>query len=160
MQAVIVRTANAGMWLKSLLVFLASAIPFTESKGAIVLAAAMKVKWYVSWLVSWAGSSLVVPVIVFFKKQQAAFLDRLTNNLKQKHPKLDAYLEKYGWVGLVALISIPFTGIGCWFGALAVRFLHLDRKKACIAILLGDLIGCFVTAMCVYGIFTGIKLLL
>lgn len=119
----------------------------------------MKIKWYVSWLVSCAGSYLVVPVIVFFKEQQSAFLDRLTSNVKEKHPKLDDYLEKYGWVGLIVLISIPFTGIGCWFGALAVRLLHLDRKKACTAIFIGDLIGCFVTVVCVYGIFTGIKLL-
>ena len=146
--------------MKSILVFLTSILPITENKGAITLGAAMKVKWYVSWLAGCIGSYIVVPIIVFMKKRRDALVERMTERAKTKHPKLVAYMKKYGCLGLLVVISIPFSGIGCWFGALTARFLNLDQKKACAAIFVGNLIGCFLTAMCVYGIFTGIRLLI
>ena len=159
MQTLVANTARAGTLLKSILVFLTSMLPITENKGAITLGAAMKLKWYISWLAGAFGSYVVVPVIVFMKKRRDALLERMTERLKTKHPKLVAYMKKYGCAGLLVVISIPVSGIGCWFGAMAARFLKLDQKKACIAIFVGNVIGCFLTAMCVYGIFTGIRLL-
>ena len=157
MSDVLAKMPLHGTGAKALLIFFTSMLPFTESKGSILLGAALKIKWYLSWLMAAFGSYIVVPIIVFTKKRKCTSLDQLTERAKTKHPKVITYLRKYGCLGLIILISIPFTGIGNWFGALTARLLHLDRRKACASIFIGDLIGSLVTVLCVYGIFAGIK---
>ena len=160
MQAVTTAFANTAAVWRCILTALASMIPGAETKVAIVLGAAWKLKWYASWLSAWAGSSLLVPLLVGGEKRRAIFLDRATERAYAKHPKMAEWLQKYGCLGMFFVIAFPFSGIGCWLGALLARFLHLDPRRACAAIIAGNLVVCCLCALGVYGIFAGIRLLL
>ena len=160
MQAVLMRAAPSSGIMKNILIFFFSMLPITESKAAIILGASLKLKWYINYLLSCFGSYCVVPVIVFFNKQKSLLIDKLSRRVEEKHTKVVSYMQKYGYWGLIFLLSIPFSGMGCWPASIAARVLKLDKKRACIAIFVGNAICCMVTTLSVYGIFTGIRALL
>lgn len=89
--------------MKSFAFFLSSTLPFSESKGAILMGAALEVKWYISWLASCIGSYCVVPVILFMKRQHSELQEHWSNKEKRTHTKLIGYIRKYGSWGLFLL---------------------------------------------------------
>ena len=159
MQALAACFANISVAGKCILVALASMVPVAEVKVAIVLGAAWKLKWYASWLCAWAGSSLLVPLLLRFGAQRESALDRMMQRAYAKHPKMAEYLMRYGCLGMFLIIAFPFSGIGCWLGSLLARFLHLNPRRACAAIVCGNLIVCCLCSLGVYGIFAGLRLL-
>ena len=139
MQAAAAYFAEIGVAGKCILVALASMVPVAEVKVAILLGAAWQLKWYASWLCAWAGSSLLVPLLLHRRAQRERALDRMTERAYAKHPKMAEFLRKYGCLGMFLIIAFPFSGIGCWLGSLFARFLHLDPRRACAAIVCGNL---------------------
>lgn len=56
--------------------------------------------------------------------------------------------EKYGRIGLVAFVAIPFPGSGAWTGSILAFLLGLKFKQALICIVLGVFIaGVVVTVL-------------
>ena len=159
MQAAAAYFAEIGVAGKCILVALASMVPVAEVKVAILLGAAWQLKWYASWLCAWAGSSLLVPLLLHRRAQRERALDRMTERAYAKHPKMAEFLRKYGCLGMFLIIAFPFSGIGCWLGSLFARFLHLDPRRACAAIVCGNLIVCCLCALGVYGVFAGLRML-
>ncbi len=154
----------SGSFLRAAEVFLASALPFIENKGAILYAAAIKLKWYIAYLLSVAGSYIPVPFLLRAKLPRrtpktslAAMAISRTENIRNKYRSV---FQKYGSLGLFFLISIPFTGFGCWLGALIANIAGFNRKRSAIAIFLGLAVSSLITTVTAYGIVTGISLLL
>lgn len=156
MQYIASRISNMAAIYKYIAVFITSLIPLVESKGAIVLGAALKIKWYVTYLITAVGSYIITPVIMYSKRLSGA-LQRWADKTHIKNEKLNDLLHKYGPLGLGIIVSIPFTGVTCWICSLLARKLNLDKKQTCIYTLIGNCIGCFITIACVYGIFSGIN---
>ena len=159
MQTVINKTACFGTGIRTLIVFFTSMLPFLECKGAILLGAGLKLNWFRCWVSTGIGSWLVVPPLLHRKKALPRPIEAMTVKARIKHPRAAAFLQSHGCVGLLVLISVPFTGVGCWLGALTARLLHLQPRKAGAAILVGNVIASLITVLCVYGILTGIRLL-
>lgn len=153
----------SGSVIRALEVFLASALPFIENKGAILYAAAIRLKWYVAYLLSVAGSYIPVPFLLRMDLPKhtprsnlvSIAVDR-TRNIRRKY---QAAFQKYGCWALFALISIPFTGFGCWLGALLANAAGFNRKRSALAIFLGLTISSLITTLTAYGIVAGISLL-
>ena len=139
-------------------VFAASMIPVLESKGAIILGAKLKLRWYLCWIVSSTGSGMVAPFVLYMKAGKSKITGYLAEKLRKTHPDVIAKLKKYGAPGLMFLIAVPFTGIGVWLGSFAARILRLEKRKAVIAIFAGNLIANLLMVLCVYGIITGIRM--
>lgn len=60
--------SSGNVFVRSAAVFVMSMLPFIENKGAIILAAALKLKWYLTYLLTCIGSYLPVPFLLRMKK--------------------------------------------------------------------------------------------
>ena len=146
-----------GLAWKSAVVFLTSALPLVESKGAIMIARFWHLPFALSCALCMAGSYIPVPVLLFRKPNDHL---HLTKKLGTMPDSLKKYIERYGCLALLILIAIPFTGLGCWLSALIARATHMDKKHAAICISIGNLISIILMTGCIHGIVTAIEMLL
>ena len=51
--------SSGNLFVRSLAVFISSLLPFIENKGAIILAAALKLKWCLTYILTCIGSKLL-----------------------------------------------------------------------------------------------------
>lgn len=142
-----ISAAFSELW-RMLVVFFAAFIPFSESKGAVIISHMLKLQLVPSGIVSATGAFVPIPFI-------------LNSNLHIK-TKADAgkkvtfkkYIEKYGGWALLAMTAIPCTGVGLWLAAVLARLSGVDKKKAAAAIFVGDLIA----TLFVVAVVAGVKL--
>ena len=155
--------SSGNLLVRSLAVFLTSVLPFIENKGAIILAAALKLKWYLSYLLTCVGSYLPVPLLLRTKKHQLGEKETSPKLFKKAHQALEKHegqLKKYGPPALFVAVCIPLTGVGCWIGSMLARLTDMDEKRAGLAILGGTLVSGLITILGVYGLIGGIQYLL
>ena len=154
---------SGNLLVRSLAVFFSSLLPFIENKGAILLAAGLRLKWYVSYLLTCVGSYLPVPFLLKMKKHPLGAKQTSPKLLRKAHTALERHegqLKKYGPPALFVCVCIPFTGVGCWVGSMLARLTEMDEKKAGLAILGGTLVSGLVTVLGVYGLIGGLQYLL
>ena len=155
--------SSGNLFVRSLAVFISSLLPFIENKGAIILAAALKLKWYLSYLLTCIGSYLPVPFLLRMKKHPLGKKETSPKLLQKAHQALEkheAQLKKYGPPALFVAVCIPLTGVGCWIGSMLARLTDMDEKHAGLAILGGTLVSGLITILGVYGLIGGIQYLL
>lgn len=142
---------------KSIAVFLISTLPLVESKGAILLARLWHLPFWLSGSLCAVGSYIPVPILLFHKQVNHA---HLTKKLWTIPDSVQKHIEHYGYWALLVLIAIPFTGLGCWLGALIARTSHMDKGQAAVCIFIGNLIAIILLTGCVHGVVTAIEKLL
>ena len=155
--------SSGNVFVRSAAVFVMSMLPFIENKGAIILAAALKLKWYLTYLLTCIGSYLPVPFLLRMKKHalgQKETSPRLLRNTHQALEKHEAQLKKYGPPALFVCVCIPFTGVGCWIGSMLARLTDMDERRAGLAIFGGTLVSGVLTILGVYGLVGGLQYLL
>ena len=143
-----------GLVWKSVVVFLTSLLPLVESKGAILLARLWRLPFWLSCTLCVIGSYIPVPVLLYCK--QDAHLP-LTKKLQSIPNSVQSKLERYGCWALLALIAIPFTGLGCWLGALIARTTNMEKKPAAICIFFGNLIAIILLTGAIHSMIVGIE---
>lgn len=140
--------------LKSIAVFLMSGLPLVECKGAILIARL----WHLPLLLSGAlcvlGSYAPVPILLYHAQVNHV---HLTKKLWTIPASVQKYIKRYGCWALLVLIAIPFTGLGCWLGALIARTAHMDKNRAALCIFVGNLISNILLTGCVHGVVTSIE---
>lgn len=154
--------SSGNLFVRSLAVFISSLLPFIENKGAIILAA-LKLKWYLTYILTCIGSYLPVPLLLRMKKHPLGKQETSPKLLKKAHQALEkheAQLKKYGPPALFVAVCIPLTGVGCWIGSTLARLADMDEKRAGLAILGGTLVSGLITILGVYGLIGGIQYLL
>ncbi len=155
--------SSDGILTQLLAVFAASVLPFIENKGAILLAAAVKLKWYLAYLVTCLGSYLPVPFLLRMKKCPTGEKKKPSKLAAKAHQALERHegqLRKYGPPALFVCVCIPFTGVGCWIGSVLADLTGMDKKRAGLAILGGTLVSGLLTVGGVYGLIGGLQYLL
>lgn len=153
---------NISSAAKGLVVLLSSMAPFIENKGSIFLAAALNLKWYLAYFASSIGSFLPIPILLRIGengkkkirnsragKKFAASADRFIARYRP-------FLDRYGYFALVLIVSVPFTGIGCWVAVLLSELAGLDRRHSALAIFAGIVISGLLTTAAAYGLFLGV----
>lgn len=145
-------------------VFVASVLPFVENKGAILLAASLKLKWYLAFLASSVGAYLPVPFLLKAKpKRLTAHARNAARMLPSSVAKPRAFvrkcLQKYGHWGIFLAVSVPFTGVGCWLSAIVANLAGINKRYSALAILLGTLVSSLITTLAVYGLISGVAYL-
>jgi uncharacterized membrane protein len=137
--------------MKLLRVFIVSAIPLIEQRGAIPMGIIYdKLDPSIVFLVSFLGSLLPVPFILlmfnFIFKWMRKFrqLDWFTNFVDNKIRKNTGKIEKYKEIGLIAFVAIPLPTTGLWTGSAVAATLGLNFKKSLLCAATGGLISAFV----------------
>ena len=142
---------------KSIAVFLMSALPLVESKGAILVARLWHLPFGLSGTLCVIGSYIPVPILLYHKQVNRVHLKKKLRTIPESVQK---FIKRYGCWALLVLIAVPFTGLGCWLGALIARTSHMNKGRAAVCIFIGNLIATLLLTGCVHGVVTGIEKLL
>ena len=139
-------------------VFLISMIPIVELRGALPVAAALRLPVFSSYIAAVLGNLLPVPFILLLitpvcnllkKTKVFAWFPRL---VEKKVENNRAKVEKYARWGLFLFVAIPLPGTGAWTGALVASFLEFKFKDAIISIIGGVLTAGVIMAAVSYGV--------
>lgn len=135
---------------KLLQIFLLSAVPIVEQRGAIPMGIIAGLNPMTVFWVSFFGSMLPVPFILLlfntiftWMKKYKAF-EKINNLIERKIDKNSAKLEKYKEIGLITFIAIPLPTTGVWTGSVVAAFLKLDFKKSLLCAAIGALISALI----------------
>ncbi len=139
---------------RELIIFVISLLPILELRGGLLAASILGVPIVPALCICIIGNILPIPFILLFIEKVLEWMkkSRLFHGFaewlekKATGPKAEK-IRKVEFLGTLLFVGIPLPGTGAWTGALIVSLLHVDRKKASIAILLGILLAA--TIMCV-----------
>lgn len=142
-----------------LMVFLTSAVPVIEQRGAIPVG--ILVYNLDPVLVFWAsliGSMVPFPFIYFFIKPVFQFIRKNTkfgkwvDRLERRTIAKSDQIIKYQAWGLMIFVGIPLPGTGIWTGTLAAVLLNMRLKYAFFAVLGGAIISALLITLSVTGV--------
>lgn len=129
-------------------VFLLSAVPLIEQRGAIPMGIiAYDMNPSLVFLISFLGSMLPVPfILLLFNKifawmKKYKFFSKINEFIEKKINKNSAHMEKYKEIGLITFIAIPLPTTGIWTGSAVAAFLNLDFKKSILCATVGGIIS-------------------
>ena len=135
-------------------IFLLSAVPLIEQRGAIPVGIiAYQIHPLTVFVVSFLGSLLPVPFIlllfnaIFEWMKKVKSLSRFTRYIEKKVTTGSAKIEKYKEIGLIAFVAIPLPTTGLWTGSAVAAFLRLDFKKSFFCVALGGIISAAVITL-------------
>lgn len=129
-------------------VFLLSAVPLIEQRGAIPMGIiAYDINPSLVFLISFLGSMLPVPFIlllfnkIFMWMKKYEFFSKINEFIEKKINKNSKHMEKYKEIGLITFIAIPLPTTGVWTGSAVAAFLNLDFKKSVLCATIGAIIS-------------------
>ncbi|MFO8053265.1 MAG: small multi-drug export protein [Candidatus Omnitrophota bacterium] len=143
---------------KELMVIGVATLPIFELRGSIPLGVSLNLSIYKVYFLSVLGNLLpVIPLLVFFrfffhKLENIAGIGKFFSWWFQRVEKKSEVVRKWGFWGLVLLVSIPLPVTGAWTGTVAANLFELKIKKSFLAILIGVLIAGLIVSLVVEGI--------
>lgn len=115
--------------------------------------------WYHAFPLAIAGNLLPVPFVLWFLGpfvrllSRAERLDRIIQWVFARTRRRGRLVERYGPLGLVVFVAIPFPGTGAWTGALLAFLLGIELRRAMVCIALGVLAaGTIVTLLTLFAV--------
>ncbi len=144
---------------KLFMTFLVSMVPVIELRGAIPIATAYGINYWVAFVVAVLGNMLPVPFIIIFIRKIFAWmrkhlpsLDGFVSKLEARADKHKEQVLKYEFWGLFILVAIPLPGTGAWTGALVAAMLDMQLKRAFPAIFFGVVAAGLIVSMVTLGV--------
>ncbi len=140
-------------------VLICSMLPIIELRGAIPMAYAFGLPWWLAYILAIVGNMLPVPIILLFIKKfltwasnsKIKFLNKLANWLNRKVEKNRPKIEKYAFWGLCIFIAIPLPTTGAWTGSLVAAMIDMKFWKAMLTAFVGVLLAGAIVTVIVYG---------
>lgn len=143
---------------KIFMTFLISMVPVIELRGAIPIAVANGLNYWIAVTVSIIGNLVPVPFIILFirkifelMRKWSVKLDGIVTKLENRAEKKSDVVQKYAFWGLFILVAIPLPGTGAWTGALVAAMLNMRLRRAFPAIALGVLGAAVIVTFVTYG---------
>lgn len=95
----------------------------------------------------------------FEKFKWAQYLQDRSNRVQDRlnQRKWTARLMKIGWLGPLAITTIPFGG-GVWTGISLARVMNLSSRETNLAVGVGVILGCLIFVLAALGILSIIEL--
>lgn len=147
-------------WGKLLMTFLISMVPVIELRGAIPIATAHGLDFWVAVCIAVLGNMLPVPFIILFIRKIFEWMRRKMPRLNGMVSKLEARADKhrdtvlkYEFWGLFILVAIPLPGTGAWTGALVAAMMDMQLRRAVPAIFLGVVGAAIIVSVVTFGAF-------
>ena len=141
----------------SITVFFVSMLPLVENKGAIVLAKLFGMPHLLSGVLCAVGSYVPVPILLYTSHGKRLGREQKKKGIPEAFRK---YIERFGCPALLVLIAVPFTGMGCWLGAMIARIMKLNKLKAAVCIFIGNCIAVALLTGALHGIVVGVRALI
>ncbi len=147
---------------KNLTIFFVSMLPILELRGGMLAASILGLKALPSLIICIIANIIPIPLILWFitpvfnwfkkKKGLRKFANWCEKHAQKNQGKIDA-LKYYG---LFLFVAIPLPTTGAWTGSLIAALLGLDKKKSCIAAILGVIVAGLIMLLLSYGILGGV----
>ena len=143
---------------KEWVVFILSAIPIVEVRGAVPLGIYMGLAPIKTYVLAVLGSIVpVIPLIfflAFFTEQlrKINIFDKFFEWLFTRTRKRSKVIEELEILGLLIFVAIPFPGTGVWTGCLAAYLFGLSYMKTFIACFFGTAIASLIMLLGSMGI--------
>ena len=147
---------------REVVVFIISLMPILELRGGLIAASLLRLSPLPSYVISVIGNIIPVPFILWFIN---SILDFMRNSkrfskvykwLDKKFNKHKKQIEMYGFWGMVLFVGIPLPGTGAWTGCLIASVLHMDRKKAFLAAMIGIFLASIIMMIISFGVLKNI----
>ncbi len=143
---------------KELLIIWMASLPVLELRAAIPLAIRMGIHPVEAFVLGVIGSLLPIPAVLWLLEPVTAALRRWRISrrgiewlLRHSRARSET-IRRYGFIGLIALVSVPLPSTGAWTGAIAASLLGLRFWSSLLAIIIGTTIaGAIVTGLTVLG---------
>jgi uncharacterized membrane protein len=134
--------------------FILSLLPIGGSRAAIPYAIFHDIHFMLAFAVGYLGNFLVYPFFTWlienfnrrlwkFPRYRKKVLKFLRTAKRTAGPKIN----KYGFWGLMVFVMLPVPGAGAYMGTIAAALFNIRKEKAFVAISIGILISCLVTAI-------------
>jgi uncharacterized membrane protein len=143
---------------KDLAVFIISALPVLELRGAIPIGLSMGIEIKRVVFLSIIGNLVPVAPILFLLEPVSGALrrfwpfNRFFDWLFARTRKRSALIEKYEFLGLMLFVAIPLPVTGAWTGCVAATLFKIRFRYAFLAISIGVCIAAaIVTTVCLVG---------
>lgn len=141
----------------ALQVFLLSAVPLIEQRGAIPLGCLQGMNPVVVFGLALAGSMLPVPFILILFERIYGWLNRIPKLAKivkiidKKIATNEHKFDKYKELALITFVAIPLPTTGLWTGSLLAAFLKFNFKRSLFCIFTGGALSAtIITLICVF----------
>ncbi len=131
-------------------VMLTAALPVIELRGAIPVGISLGLSPIHSTILSFIGSMIPVPILLFTIRPVFNYLKKtklfkgIVAKLTRRSLRKSDKVQKYGFWGLILIVSIPLPGTGVWSGTLIAALLNMRFKRAFPAILIGNLLAAII----------------
>lgn len=143
---------------KVILTALLSMVPTFEGRYALVGAQAMGMPAIPAYLIALVFSTLPMPFIFLLLRPILDLMYRLPIGFIQKFAAwVDRHaankaggVNKKGLLGLYLFVALPVPGTGVWTGTAIATVLKMDRRRAALMIVLGNITACLITTLITY----------
>ena len=140
--------------------FIISLFPILELRGGLLAAspAFLDVPLSLALPVCIVGNLLPIPFVLLFIERILFLMEKwgptkgMALWLRRKAEKNKDKIGQYEFWGLVLFVGIPLPGTGAWTGSLVAALLHIPRRKAFLACLLGVLLASAIMTIVSYGV--------
>lgn len=150
----------AGVLSKELIIFIISMVPILELRGGLLAAspALLNVPILTAIPICIVGNLIPIPFILLLINRilewmkKVKVLSGIALWLEKKAMSKKHQIETFGFWGLVLFVGIPLPGTGAWTGSLIASLLHMDIKKAFLAIVIGVIMATVIMSILSYGV--------
>lgn len=135
---------------KELAIFIMSAIPVIELRGAIPVGISLGINSIEVVILCLMGSMLPVPFLLLLLQPLFDILRRnkkmrgLVDKIIKRTIKRTNKVHKYKALGLLLFVAIPIPTTGVWTGAMAASLLRIPFWPAIINIFIGNTIAALI----------------
>ena len=144
--------------------FIISLFPILELRGGLLAAspAFLDVPITSALPICIIGNLLPIPFVLLFIERVLILMEKWKPTrgaalwLRAKAEKNKGKVQQYEFWGLVLFVGIPLPGTGAWTGSLVAALLHMPRRRAFLACILGVLLAAFIMSIVSYGLIGGL----
>ncbi len=148
-------------------VSLLSLVPTFEGRYAINAGQLLGMPLLFTFLLAFVMSSIPMPFIFWLLRPILKWLytlpikplQRFAAWVENRASKKSKGMEAGSLLALFAFVALPLPGTGVWTGSAIATMLEMDKRKAAIAILLGNLAACTIMALVGTGVGALLKLI-
>ena len=140
-------------WIHLLIITL---IPGIELRGSIPIGIAEGMDPLTVILITTTLNVLIAPIgfmaLDFLWDSFFAKIGFFSHHLEKNRKKAARAIEKYGYLGLLLFVAIPFPGTGAYTGTLVAWALGMKRARSSLVIGFGVVIAAAIVSMAMLGV--------
>ena len=142
-----------------LTIFLLAMTPVGELRISVPAGVGIGLPWIKVLLISILGNMVPALILVYLfpfleplRYRKDFFLWKWFDALLSKIENKKDVVEKYGWLGLILLVAVPFPGTGAYTGSFVSYLMRMDKVKSLFFIFIGVCIAGVIMTLASMGV--------